>query len=162
MGARSTSLVDTCGHSYSWSYADNNRLQSQTQGNGVSSAYQYNAAGQLTDLQNLDPNQVLLSEFGSMRYDGAGNRTSVTAAVAQAPGASGTTGYAYDDPNQADPLQHRSELTGETSTRNGGYTNSFAYDAAFNLVKPNAASICEGNGNPTGCEDSLFRGIRRK
>jgi len=57
-----------------------------------------------------------ISNFNSIAYDGVGNRNSVTASVPGATSLNGTTGYSYDSKNQ---------ITQETSTRNGGFTDNF-------------------------------------
>ena len=50
-------------------------------------------------------------------YDGVGNRLSVTASMPGAPASySGTTSYAYDYGQSANPALNRSQLTDETST----------------------------------------------
>ena len=74
-----------------------------------------------------------------MVYDGAGNRTALTASVPGAPASySGTTGYQYDYNQTANPALNRSQLTQETSSR-GSYTNAFGYDG----------NTSTGPGNPT-------------
>ena len=106
----------------SWSYLDNNWLPSQSLANGVASAVTLNARGQLLDVTHQGTGGVL-SEFGSLLHDGAGNLRSVTAAVAGQPTYSGLTSFQYDA---------RGQLLQEQSARAGGYTNTHAYDAAGN------------------------------
>ena len=84
--------------------------------------------------------------------DSLGNRTAMTAAIPASPAPAGTTSYAYDTKN---------ELLQENSARNGGYVDSFGYDAAenpvafrgtantFNTDNQNTAYAYDGNGNPT-------------
>ena len=73
-----------------------------------------------------------------------GNRLSVTASMPGAPATySGTTSYAYDYGQSANPLLNRSQLTGETSTR-ATRTQSYAYDGG----------TAGGPGNPTS-----FKGV---
>ena len=88
----------------------------------------------MVDLANVAGSTVL-SDFGQMQYDAAGNRTTVTATAPAAPPAySGVTTYGYDLKNQ---------LLQEQSSRTGGYSNVFAYDSGAS----------PGAGNPT-----IFRG----
>ncbi|HEV2471965.1 MAG TPA: RHS repeat-associated core domain-containing protein [Chthonomonadales bacterium] len=87
-----------------------------------------------------------------MEYDGVGNRLSMIASLPGVTGYSGTTQYTYNSED---------ELTQETSTRLGSYTNSFGYDSAFNPTtfrgaantfnadNQNTADTFDGNGNPT-------------
>src|SRR6185295_7044314 len=95
-----------------------------------------------------------VSDFSSISYNGAGNRTSVTVSVPGATSLNGTTGYAYDSKDQ---------LTQETSTRNGGFTDNFAYDSAGNPTsfkgvtksynsnnqQTGTGFVYDSNGNPT-------------
>jgi len=64
-----------------------------------------------------------ISDFSSIGYDAVGNRNSVTASIPGATSLNGTTGYTYDTKDQ---------ITQETSTRNRGFTDNFAYDSAGN------------------------------
>jgi len=81
--------------------------------------------------------------------------TALTATVNSDTSYSGTTDYTYDIKN---------ELTNESSTRNGGYTNAFAYDSAenpttfrgvsgktYNSDNQNSSGsyVFDGDGNPT-------------
>jgi RHS repeat-associated protein len=90
-----------------------------------------------------------------MTYDGVGNRTALAATVNSDATYSGSTSYAYDA---------KDELINETSTRNGGYTNAFAFDGAENPTtfrgtsgktynsdsqQTGAGFAYDGNGNPT-------------
>jgi len=120
---RLNALTNPYNETSQWSYLDNGWVSGQQSGNGLTTAYTYNARGFLTDLTNRSGTGVLLSEFGSMTYDGGGNRASLTATVPSAPSYGGTTAFTYDGRNQ---------LTQEQSTRAGGYTNAFAYDGAGN------------------------------
>jgi hypothetical protein len=58
-----------------------------------------------------------------MSYDGVGNRTALAANINSDTGYSGSTSYSYDA---------KDELTNESSTRNGSYTNTFAFDGSEN------------------------------
>ena len=95
-----------------------------------------------------------LSDFTSVGYDGVGNRTSITASVPGLTTLNGVTSYQYDTKDQ---------LTQEQSTRNGGFTDSFGFDAAGNPTTFKGATktfnssnqqtgtgfAYDGNGNPT-------------
>ena len=94
------------GGTAAWTWANNNDPLTQLNGNGVQSAYAYNALEQLTGLAHTLGNSPL-SEFNGIVHDGAGNRQSVTASVASAPTYSGVANYAYDG---------QSQLTQEQST----------------------------------------------
>jgi RHS repeat-associated protein len=78
--------------------------------------------GEVTRLLNQISGNTI-SDFSSIGYDGARNRTSVTASIPGATVLNGTTGYTYDTKDQ---------LTQETTTRNSGFTDNFAYDSAGN------------------------------
>jgi YD repeat-containing protein len=66
------------------------------------------------------------SGASEMQYDPAGNLTSMPVNDASYSSLSGTTTYAYNSEN---------ELTQESSTRNGGYTENFAYDGVGNATE---------------------------
>ncbi|BDI32589.1 hypothetical protein CCAX7_46400 [Capsulimonas corticalis] len=139
------------------SYLDNGWVSSHQHGNGVLTNFAYNALGQLSSLSHQSPTGDLLSKFDSLMYDGLGNRTSMTATIPGHTGYSGTTTFTYDA---------LSRLVQEQSTRNGGYTNLFSYDAAgnpltmrggsnsFNANNQNAGFTYDLNGNPTA-----YRGV---
>ncbi len=141
---RPTNLANASGEQAAWSYRDNGWLQSKVLGNSANAtvattAYTQNVLGQVTDLLNRAGGGATLSRFSSMAYDGAGNRTAVTASLPGAPAAySGTTGYTYDGGQTNSPALSRSQLTGETSSRATG-TLSYAYDGGSGT----------GPGNPT-------------
>ena len=150
---RMTSLTNPFAETSSWTYFDNDWLQTQTLGNGTQATYTYTAQGQLTHLLNQRSN-LTLSDFGTITYDGVGNRTSVTATLSAVAAYNGVSSYSYDQKNQ---------LEQEQSTRNGGYTNTFSYDGAGNPInfKGMAQSynannqqtgngfVYDNNGNPT-------------
>jgi len=130
-------------------------MSGQTLSNGAAATYTYDAKAQMTELTNRDGGGNLLSDFNSMSYDSVGNRTSLTANVPSYSNYSGTTNYSYDGKN---------ELTEESSTRNGGFTNNFAYDTAENPTtfrnasgktyntdnQPTTSGFSyDGDGNPT-------------
>ena len=119
---RPASMINPFSESTNWAYQDNNWLATQTLANGATGSYTYNALGQVTRLLN-QISASTISDFSSIGYDGVGNRSSVTASIPGAISLSGTTGYTYDTKDQ---------LTQETSTRNGGFTDNFGYDSAGN------------------------------
>jgi RHS repeat-associated protein len=152
---RPTSLSNPFSETSSWTYLNNNWLNTQTLASGATTVYSYNARGQLIDLltrAGSASTSTTLSHYGNMRYDDVGNRTAMAANLPQMPAYGGQTAYAYD---------YRDELVEEQSTRNGSYNNGFNYDAAgnpttfrgaaqtFNADNQNTANIYDGNGNPT-------------
>lgn len=94
----------------------------------------------------------MLSEFGSVIYDGAGNRKSLTSNLPSSSNYSGTSSFIYDVKDQ---------LKQEISTKISGYTNNFSFDSSgnqtsikgvtqtFNSNNQNTASTFSLNGNPT-------------
>ena len=152
---RLQNLTNPFAETTQWAYLDNGWLSTQTLGNGAATIYTQNALGQLTDLTTRASNASVLSDFGGMAYDGAGNRTAVTASLPAVPSYGGLTSYQYDPKDQ---------LTQEQSARGGGYTSGFGYDAAGNPTTsrssgPNSFGAdnqvvatgygYDGNGNPT-------------
>jgi RHS repeat-associated protein len=150
---RPSSMTNPFSETTSWSYQDNDWLASQTLANGATSTYTQNALGQVTRLLNqIGANTI--SDFTSIGYDGVGDRNSVTANIPGATSLIGTTGYSYDSKDQ---------ITQETSTRNGGFTDNFVYDSAGNPTSFKGISKSynsnnqqtgtgfsyDGNGNPT-------------
>jgi RHS repeat-associated protein len=119
---RPSSVSNPFSETTSWTYEDNNWSSTQTLANGAVATYTHNALGQTTELLN-QINGSTISDFSSLAHDGVGNLTSITASIPGATSLSGTTGFGYDSKNQ---------LTQETSTRNGSFTDNFAYDAAGN------------------------------
>jgi RHS repeat-associated protein len=151
---RPASLTNPFGETSSWAHYDNNRLQTQTLGDGAQTTYSYNALGQLTDLVNKTSGGSILSQFTSLAHDAAGNRTFLTASLPSLPSLGGTTDYQYDG---------KSQLTQEQTTRNGGFTDNFGYDLAGNITSFHGVTktynannqqtgtgfVHDGNGNPT-------------
>lgn len=144
-----------------WKYLSNGWLDTQTTAtNGAPSApvvttYTYDALGRVIRTVNAASSTVV-SRFGDMTYDGAGNRTTLTSSLLGAPEFSGQTTYAYDSKDQ---------LKRESSTRpvtpgGTGYTDLFDYDDAGNPTlfagatrgyNPNNqlnGSTYDRNGNP--------------
>jgi RHS repeat-associated protein len=150
---RSASMTNPFSETTSWTYQDNNWLATQTLANGAVTTYTHNQLGQVTRLLN-QIGSTTISDFSSIAYDGVGNRSSETASVPGATSLNGTTGYSYDSKNQ---------ITQETSTRNGGFTDGFGYDSAGNPTtfkgvtktynsnnqQTGTGFVHDGNGNPT-------------
>src|SRR5206468_7351020 len=115
--------------------------------------YPYKPLGQETRLLNQISGSTI-SDFSGIGYGGVGNRSSVTASIPGATSLSGTTAYSYDNKDQ---------ITQETSTRNGGFTDNFSYDSAGNPTsfkgitksynsnnqQTGTGFSHDGNGNPT-------------
>jgi RHS repeat-associated protein len=150
---RPASMTNPFNETTSWTYQNNDWLQTQTLDNGATATYTYNALGQLTHLLN-ELGGSTISDFNNISYDGVGNRTFLTATIPGTTSLNGTTSYTYDSKNQ---------LTQESSTRNGGFTDNFGYDSAGNPTSFKGVSKTyntnnqqtgsgfsyDGNGNPT-------------
>jgi YD repeat-containing protein len=119
---RPATMTNPFSETTSWAYQNNNWLSTQTLANGATATYTHNALGQVTELLN-QIDGATVSDFSSIAYDGVGNRNSVTASIPGATSLDGTMGYSYDSKDQ---------ITQETSTRNGGFTDNFGYDSAGN------------------------------
>ena len=168
---RMNRLTNDNSETTSYAYQDNGWLLSKTLANGVVTTFTRDNQGRLTDLANKTGAGAVLSDFAvpaTGGYDGVGNRLSVTASIPGAPAnSSGTTNYAYDYGQSANPQLNRSQLTQETSTRASG-TQSYAYDGgtaggpgtptsfkgAANTFNANnqvtsTGFAYDGNGNPT-------------
>ena len=145
---RLKTLANPFSETTSWLYQDNGWLQSLTLNNGVSSAYDFDAVGEILDLAH-QKNGTTIADFRiptTGGYDAAGNRLSVSVDIPLAglpsgysgPASyySGTTSYQYDQRNQ---LMH------EQSTRLGSDpgTTNYSYTYGYDLT-----------GNPT-----TFRGM---
>ena len=157
---RPASMTNPFSETTTWTYRDNNWLDNQTLDNGGSATHTYNALGQITRLLN-EVGASTISDFSSISYDGVGNKSSVTASVPGATSLDGTTSYTYDSLDQ---------LTQESSTRNGGFTNNFGYDSAGNPTSFKGVTKTynsnnqqtgtgfgyDGNGNPTTYKGSTL------
>jgi RHS repeat-associated protein len=137
--ARPSSITNPFSETTNWAYQDNWWLSTQTLGNGAVTAYTYNALGEITDLKNKTSSGTTLSDFGSMAYNGIFDRTTMTASMPAHTAYGGTTTYSYDSISGTGT---REQLTREASTRDGSYTNNFAYDSG-------SYSSTTGAGNPT-------------
>ena len=152
---RITGMTNPAGEYSSWTYSNNNWLSTQALGDGAATAYTYNPRGLITQILNKDSSGNVTSNFNEMAYDSVGNRTSLAAGETSYSNYSGSNYFSYDN---------RNELSEETSTRNGGFTHSFAYDAAENPTeyrsttgntyyvdnqRSNTGYAFDGNGNPT-------------
>jgi RHS repeat-associated protein len=158
--SRPTSMTNPFSETTSWAYQNNNWLLTQTLHNGATSNYTRNAMGQVTRLLN-QVGSTTISDFSSIGYDGVGNRNSVTASIPGTTSLDGATGYTYNSKN---------ELTQETSTRNSGFTDSFAYDSAGNPTtfkgvtktfnsnnqQTGTGFAYDSNGNPTTYKGSTL------
>jgi len=150
---RQSTMTNPFSETTTWSYENNNWLNTQTLANGAVATYTYNPLGQATRLLNQIGGSTI-SDFSSIGYDGVGNRTAVTASIPASGSLSGTTGYSYDSKDQ---------ITQETSTRHGGLTDNFGYDSAGNPTtfkgisktynsnnqQTGSGFSYDGNGNPT-------------
>lgn len=152
--ARYTSLTSPAGTS-SASYYSNSWEASRTLPNGAVTNYAYNAVGKPTSLLNETSGATTLSLYNAFAYDGLFNLKGLTASVPGTPQQSGTISYTFNALNR---------LTNESSTRNGGYSESFGYDGAgnptsfkgvtqaFNIdnqqTSPSTFAY-DGDGNPT-------------
>jgi len=158
---RPAGLTNPFNEAFSWGYYDNNWLETQTTPVSATS-YAYSQRGFLTNLTNRKTDQSLLSEYTGptanpkMTYDTVGNLISMTVNIPNvATQYSGVTDYSYQD--------NRSQLLLEQSTRNGGYSYDFVYDAmgnpttfegatkTYNTKNQNTAAgfVYDANGNPT-------------
>ena len=156
---RMTGLVNPYSEPSAWAYRDNGWLSAKTLGNAssatvVATTYTQNALGEVTDLLNQNGSGTTLSEFGSMAYDGAGNRTTLMASVPGNTAYSGMTSYTYDYGQTATASLNRSQVTGETSTRNGSYTNGFSYDGGTSTGAGNPTSF-KGTTNTFNADNQL-------
>ena len=117
---RMNRLTNDNSETTSYAYQDNGWLLSKTLANGVVTTFTRDQQGRLRDLANKTGAGAVLSDFAvpaTGGYDGVGNRLSVTASMPGAPASySGTTSYAYDYGQSANPALNRSQLTDETST----------------------------------------------
>jgi RHS repeat-associated protein len=159
---RPTSETNPFGETTSWSYLNNNWIAGQVLANGAATSYTHNAKALVTQLVNTNGSGSTLSNFSGMTYDGVGNRTGLTATVSSDTTFSGSTSFTYDGKN---------EMADESSTRNGSYNNTFAYDGAenpttfrgvsgktYNSNNQNSGSgyAFDGDGNPTTYSGSSF------
>ena len=149
-----SSLTNPFGETSAWSYSARGDLIAQILGNGSGSTYRYNALGQLTQLQNLNPLGSVLSSYGTVAYNATGDLTSVAAAINGSLPTSGTLSFAYD------PLDR---LTHESSTLGSGYSLAHGYDPNSNLTTLRGSTLTynskgqlsttgmtfDPNGNPT-------------
>ena len=146
---RLTGLTNDTPEMTSWTYFDNGWLHTKTLANGVVTTYTLDQQGRLRDLVNKTGSGTSLSDFAVPAmggYDGVGSRLSLTATLnpTYAPASySGTTGDTYDY-GSTTASARRSQVTQETSTRGGSYTNTFGYDGGTS----------GGPGNPTS-----FKGV---
>jgi RHS repeat-associated protein len=151
-GGRPSSMTNPFNETTSWSYQDNNWLQTQTLANAATATYTYNPLGQVTHLVN-QIGSTTISDY-TLTYDGAGNRASVTAGSIGTSSLNGSTSFTYDAKNQ---------LLEELTTRYGGFTHGFGYDSTGNPTtfkgttksynsnnqQTGTGFTYDNNGNPT-------------
>lgn len=151
---RASSMTNPFAETFSWTYFNNNLLNTQTLANGAQTTYSYNALGQMLGLVNKTSGGVTLSQFNQMAHDGAGNRLQMTASIPSESSLNGVTSYLYDAKDQ---------MTQEQTTRGSGFTDTFGYDTAgnptnfkgttktYNSNNQQTATgfVYDGNGNPT-------------
>ncbi|MBC7806518.1 MAG: hypothetical protein H7145_10245 [Akkermansiaceae bacterium] len=100
-------------------------------------AHEYDATGRLAKLTNLRTGSTsqILSEYeipmDDTGYNGNDYLKTVLATIPGATNLGGVTEYAY---GSAPGQSHAHFLTGESSTRSGGFSAGFAYDASGNLT----------------------------
>jgi len=167
---RMNRLTNDNNETTSYTYQPNGWLQTKTLANGAVTTFTRDPQGRLLDLANKTSAGAVLSDFSvpvTGGYDGVGNCLSTTANLTGSI-YNGTTKYVYDYGQTANPQMNRSQLTGEISTRNKGYTNAYSYDAGtssgpgnpttfkgttntFNADNQytNTGYAYDGNGNPT-------------
>jgi RHS repeat-associated protein len=121
---RLASLTNPFLETSGWTYDVLDRLATQSQANGVTSTYSFNALGQLTSLVN-QLGGTTLSQFDNLLRNGAGDLLGVTTSVPSVPAYSGALTLGYDPKGQ---------LLQEQSTRLGAYTHAFGYDSAGNAT----------------------------
>lgn len=148
----------------SWLYQDNGWLQSLTFGNGVSTAYSFDAGGELLDLsyQKVGTTLADFSVPATGGYDAAGNRLSVnvnlplaglpTGYSGPATYYSGTTSYQYDQRNQL--LREQSTRLG-TNPETPSYSYAYGYDLAGNPTTFRGAVVGSGSFNANN-QSNLF------
>ncbi|MBI5834812.1 MAG: hypothetical protein HZB16_21130 [Armatimonadetes bacterium] len=139
----------------SWTWLDNQQLGARTLPCGAWSEFTYLPNGRLSTLTNKDDQGNVMSRYLDLQYRGTGDLAHWEARVTGSTSHSGETDYTYD---------LRRELTGETSERNGGYSDAYAYDNAGNPTSWRGATrtfnsnnqettganwTYDGNGNPT-------------
>ena len=163
-GGRLLSLTNPYGEVYSWTYDNDSRILTQTSASSNVVTYTYNSLGQRTDIKyTAVTGGTLLCEFSSIVRNAAGQITSYTANMPGTPAYDGTTTFTYDNSGQ---------LLSEVSTRNGGYSKTFAYDGSntagpgnpttihgtnpsFNADNQNTSYTVDGNGNSTSTGDQI-------
>jgi RHS repeat-associated protein len=148
---RLVQLTNPYNEQFNWTYLNNSWEWTQSLPCGVKTVYTYDARGDIIDQSSLSGN-TKLTDYSGMYYDAHGNRQVENVNIAGSAALSGVTNYQYDS---------RNELQTESTTRFGGLSNSFVYDAAGNATTFKGRSLSynmdnqiigntyDSNGNPT-------------
>jgi RHS repeat-associated protein len=149
---RLTSLSNPLSETTSYNYLNNSWLNKCTLADRAYTVPIHNALGQVSALYNFAPSTSVTSEFTSCKHDGAGELKSVSETLAGSSTLSGSSSFTYDSYGR---------LLTDSSTRTGGYSYSFAYDADGNAttfrsstVSYNAADQISGTGYTYGLDGS--------
>lgn len=115
-----------------YQYDDAGRLHRKTLGNGVYTTYDYNSAGQVTNLTSVKADSTVLSAF-AYGYDQSGRRTSMRVNQPRPglPGGSWTESYGYDPLGQLTSVDYSAPPNGTP----GVSSVTYAYDAAGNRTQ---------------------------
>ncbi len=135
-------LTNPFGKTTVWHY-DAQGVRRQVLGNRAWTTYTYDAAGRYARLVNYDPKGRVHSDFQDLVYSALDDCTQLRAVVPGLPAFSGVTSYSYD---------HKRQLVQEVSERLGGYTDTYAYDAAGNptTVRDVQVPTYNANNQPVG------------
>src|SRR3970282_1595558 len=99
-----------------WQYDAVNRVTTQILGNGTQARSTFDAAGNLTDLRNVQSDRTMISSFATT-CDAVGNRTQVVEANGD------VVSWSYDPTYQ---------LTNERRSGTNAYNATYTYDATGN------------------------------
>ncbi len=147
---RLVQLTNPYNEQFNWTYLNNSWEWTQSLPCGVKTVYTYDARGDIIDQSSLSGN-TKLTDYSGMYYDAHGNRQAENVNIAGSAALSGVTNYQYDN---------RNELQTESTTRFGGLSNRFVYDAAgnattfkgraisYNIDNQIIGNTYDGNGNP--------------
>jgi RHS repeat-associated protein len=115
-----------------YQYDNAGRLHRKTLGNGVYTTYDYNSAGQVTNLINAKADSTVLSAY-AYEYDSSGRRTSMRVSQPRPglPDGSWTEIYGYDPIGQLTSVNYSAPPNGTQ----GVSSVTYAYDAAGNRTQ---------------------------